>query len=399
MRHESALIAELYGGLEASAREAIDRTVDAVVAAREQGEKVVVVTGSGPHLHEGVTTLIAELIHQGVIGGVITSAAVVAHEMAGCLEKVRRVDGAALGLDPALLPKGGLFEINLLSEADRIALQSELELDTDLMRRAQELPGSVLIKAAGNMAYPLGLRTERLAVEIEALSGLTGQPFERLAGLGADPHTLIGAGALKDVPVLVSVPQLIGGGMVGLCLGDSLPLKRRSALIAQMLAEASVIIESGVALTQEIHDGPFETYTGHGIWSAWEGLPTYSLRGKTLARIDLDPNLRKVWQIERSDRRVQQSIDQGLPKTKTFRVPVRMEMSGFARLEGSLPIVGDLGVLWPILAWKTAERLGLALDFLSYPQESAPGLAMREWIVENVRILDRKRMLQRAQAG
>jgi len=356
----------------------------------------VVITGSGPNIHEGVTTLIAELIHKGLVNGVSTSSAVVAHEMAGSLDRVRRVQGTLLGLDPAFLPKGAMFEITLLSAADLATLQQEMVLDTDLMRRAQEQPGQTIIKAAGNMAYPVGLRTERVAEEAQTLAQLHGLPFERIAGLGADSRTMIGAGAIRGVPVLVSTPQLVGGGMVGLCIGDSIPLKRRSALIARMLAEADVIIESGVALTQEIHDGPFETYTGHGIWSHWEGIATYSLRGKTLVRIDLDTNLEKAWQLERSGGSVQQSIDAGLPKTKLLKVPFRMEMSGFARLEGSIPIVGDLGVIWPILALRAAERLGVTLDFLSYPQESAQGKAMREWIVENVRMLDRRRMRERA---
>jgi len=169
--------------------------------------------------------------------------------------------------------------------------------------------------------------------------------------------------------------------------------------MARLLGEAAVIIESGVALTQEIHDGPYETYTGHGIWAAWEGLSTYSLKGKTLVRVDLDPNLRAVWQVERSGGEVQASIDKGLPKTKVFKVPFRMEMSGFARLEGSVPVIGDLGVVWPILAWRAAEALGVRLQFLSYPQESEPGRKMREWIVENVGILDRGRMLERLRKG
>ena len=38
----------------------------------------LVVVGSGPNLHEGVTTLIAELIRVGVVDGVTTSSAVVA---------------------------------------------------------------------------------------------------------------------------------------------------------------------------------------------------------------------------------------------------------------------------------------------------------------------------------
>jgi hypothetical protein len=265
-------------------------------------------------------------------------------------------------------------------------------LDTALIEHIQNIPGDIIIKAAGNMAYPMGLRTEKLAVEIETLAHLTGKPFEYIAGLGADQKTMIGAGACKNVPVLVSVPQLIGGGMVGMAIGDSIPLKQRSKLIAQMLSQASMIIESGVALTQEIHDGPFETYTGHGIWSAWQGVETFSIHDKTLVRIDLDPNLEAVWQIEKSSGSVQKSINEGLPKTKTFRVPFRMEMSGFARLENSIPVVGDLGVIWPLIALQVSHKLSLELDFLSYPQESLQGKEMREWIVQNVKILNREKM-------
>jgi hypothetical protein len=206
---------------------------------------------------------------------------------------------------------------------------------------------------------------------------------------------MIGAAAAAGVPALVSVPQLIGGGAVGMSVGDSMSMARRSGLVARMLGEAAVIIESGVALTQEIHDGPFETYTGHGIWAGWEGGTTYSLQGKTLVRIDLDPNLEKVCRIEKGGGEVQQSIDRGLPKTKTFKVPFRMEMSGFARLEGSIPIVADLGAVWPVVALRAARELGVELQFLSCPQESAPGKKMREWIVGNLAPLDRQRMIAR----
>jgi len=395
VKPDLAFVESLYTGLEAPVREAVDRTVEAIVRARRAGGKVVVVTGSGPNVHEGATTLLAELIRVGLVHGVSTSSAVVAHELAGGLDRVRRVDGRKLGFPEELLPKGGLFEITLMSpETERIVRQ-EMALDEDLLRRASEAPGEVIIKAAGNMGYPLGLRTERLALEIEALARLHGLPFERVAGLGADPHTMIGAAAAAGVPALVSVPQLVGGGAVGMAIGDSIPVKQRSALLARMLGKAEVIIESGVALTQEIHDGPLETYTGHGIWAAWEGGATYSLKGKTLVRIDLDPNLEKVWQIERSGGEVQASIDKGLPKTKTFKVPFRMEMSGFARLEGSIPIVGDLGAVWPVLAWRAARELRLELGFLSYPQESSQGRQMRDWIVDNVGVLDRQRMIAR----
>jgi hypothetical protein len=393
MKPDFAFVESLSTELAEPVRRAVDRTVGAMVAARRRGGRIVVVTGSGPNVHEGVTTLIAELIRAGIVQGVSTSSAVVAHEMAGSLDRVHRVDGRSLDLSEELLPKGGLFELTLMSAATERIVRQELALDEDLLRRARETQGQTIIKAAGNMGYPMGLRTERLAREIESLARQHALPFELVAGFGADPRTMIGAAAAAGIPVLVSVPQLIGGGAVGMAIADSIPMTRRSVLVAEMLAGAEVIIESGVALTQEVHDGPFETYTGHGIWAGWEGGVTYRLQGKTLVRIDLDPNLEKVWQIERSDGKVQQSIDSGLPKTKTFKVPFRMEMSGFARLEGSVPIVGDLGVIWPILAWRTAQELGVRLEFLSYPQESAQGRQMRDWIVENVAVLDRQRMI------
>jgi hypothetical protein len=194
--------------------------------------------------------------------------------------------------------------------------------------------------------------------------------------------------------VVVTIPQLIGGGAVGLCIGDSLALSERANRLARLLASADVIIESGVALTQEIHDGPFETYTGHGLWSAWQGQFSYSLAGKRLIRIDLDPALETVWDLERGGAAVTQAIAEGLPKTKVFKVPFRMEMSGFARHEGSLPLIGDLGGIWPLLAWKCGAALGVDLEFLSYPQQSEPGKAMRDQIVREVKPLDRERMLE-----
>jgi len=150
-----------------------------------------------------------------------------------------------------------------------------------------------------------------------------------------------------------------------------------------------LIIESAVALTQEIHDGPFETYTGHGIWSAWREEFSWSLKGKKLIRIDLDPNLQAAWNRQRRDGTVQQAIDQGLPKTKLLNVPFRMEMSGFARLEGSLPVCADIGVAWPLMALESTRRLGVDLDFISFPQESESGREMRDWIVDEIKPIDR----------
>lgn len=387
-------IRKLYNELSIEAKEMVDSAVNSIVTTKEKGGKVVVVTGSGPNLHEGVTTLISELITKGIVDGVTSSSAVVAHEMAGVLDEVIRVDGVELGFPEEKLPRGNIFEITKMSDELLNQLKKEMLIDNELITKALALDASIIVKAAGNMAYPMGLRTENLAKEILIIAKSKGLPFEVIAGAGADEHAMLGAAHRKNVPCLVSVPQLIGGGMVGIAIADSISIMERTTKIAEMMGSADVIIESAVALTQEIHDGPFETYTGHGIWADWEGYPTYSLEEKTLIRIDLDPNLKKACDFERESSTVQEAIDKGMPKTKIMSIPFRMEMSGFARLEGSIPIVADLGIIWPIMALQISQKLGIALDFLSYPQESEQGKAMREWIVQNVGILKRDQMLK-----
>jgi hypothetical protein len=395
-------LAEWEAELSETSRGNLRQAADQIVSSRQRGGAVVVVTGSGPNIHEGVTTLIAELIRKEIVDGVLTSSAVVAHEMAGTLDRVKRIraaDHPELNLPSSLLPRGGVFEITQLTGAGQSAIREEFSGQWDLYDRIAALPGDTIIKAAGNMAWPMGPRTERLAREVEALARESGLTFERVAGLGADPRTMIGAGARRGIPVLVSVPQLVGGGAVGLAIGDAISITRRARMVAETLAKADVIVESAIALSQEIHDGPFETYTGHGIWSAWENEFSYSLRGKTLVRIDLDPNLEKAWRQERESSQVQDAVDRGLPKTKLTGIPFRMEMSGFARLEGSLPITADIGLAWPILAARVASELGIELDFLSAPQETSEGKAMRAWISDNVLPLDPARMRQSMQAG
>jgi hypothetical protein len=372
--------------------------VDRIVAAKERGGRVVVVTGSGPNVHEGVTTLIAELMRLGVVDGVTTSSAVVAHEMGGVLDKVKRVDGTSLGLPaetlrPEWLPRGGSFELTLMPDDVLAEIARDLPIDETLVSALKRAPGEVIIKAAGNLGYPMGLYLERLATDLVPLARERGEALEAVVGAGADPRTMIGAGARKGLPVLVTIPQLVGGGAVGLAIGDSLSTTERAEQVAVMLGGADVIIESAVALTQEVHDGPFESHTGHGLWAAWQGHPIYSLEGKTLIRIDLDPALEKVWHAEREGSAVQAAIDKGLPKTKLFEVPFRMEMSGFARLEGSLPVVGDIGVIWPILALRVTERLGLSPEILSHPQHTPQGQSLREWIVDAIEPVTRQRVL------
>lgn len=385
-------IKNLYNQLSAEIQEMVDKAVDSIVSAKENGGKVVVVTGSGPNLHEGVTTLIAELITKGIIDGVTSSSAVVAHEMAGVLDEVIRVGGVELGFPEEKLPRGNIFEISKMSNELLDQLKKEMIIDSDLIEKALKLEAKVIVKAAGNMAYPMGLRSENLSKEILLIAKSKGVPFEVIAGAGADPKTMLGAAYQKGVPCLVSVPQLIGGGMVGIAIGDSISIMERTTKIAEMMGSADVIIESAVALTQEIHDGPFETYTGHGIWADWEGYPTYSLADKTLIRIDLDSNLKKACDFERLSNTVQEAIDKGMPKTKLMSIPFRMEMSGFARLEKSIPLVGDIGVIWPIIACFIEEKLGIQLDFMSYPQQSSEGQAMRKWIVENIKPVEKKKL-------
>ena len=372
----------------------LELAVNKIVETKKRGGKVMVVTGSGPNIHEGVTTLISELIRVGIVDAVSTSSAVIAHEMAGSLDKVFRVDAQALGMDMSKMPRGDVFEFTCMTENELESLKKEMPLDEDLLRRGASLPKvNEIIKAAGNMAYPMGLRTERLAHEVLALARMYGLPFETVAGWGCDKHTMLGAAAEKKIPVLVTIPQLVGGGAVGMSIGDSISVSQRSMRISRMLASCDVIIESAVALTQEIHDGPFECYTGHGIWAWWSGQNTYNLRDKNLIRIDLDENLRRAVELNAT---VQEAIDKGLPKTKAAKIPFRMEMSAFARHEGSIPVVGDIGKVWPLIAHEVSKGLGIKLEFLSASQDTPEGASMREWIVENVKPLDREKMIERA---
>ncbi len=392
------MIGRMEEGLSPQARARVKEAVSLLVKTKERGGRVVAVLGSGPNIHEGVTTLVAEMMHKGLVDGVSTSSAVINHEMGGTLERVKRVDGKSLGFPQDKLPADGFMEASLLSPEQWSLYREEMPLDRELYERMIESDGPVIIKVAGNMAYPSGLRAERLAREILALCLRLGRPFEEIAGLGAHPHTLLGAGASRGIPVVVTVPQLVGGGEVGLAIGDSIPLSERSLRLARVLDDADVIIESAVALCQEIHDGPFERYTGHGIWADWQGEWTYSLAEKKIVRIDLDPNLERAWQQERETGKVSTAVHQGLPKTKLTGIPFRMEMSGFARLPGSLPVVGDVGEVWPVMAFHMAEALGVTLDLMSYKQSLPEGRRFREWIVDNVTPIDRQLLIQKAKA-
>ena len=396
MSIDRTAIEQMYKGLAPKVKSRLKLAVEWIVQAKERGGKVVAVVGSGPNLHEGVTTLIAELMHKGIVDGVLTSSAVINHEMAGTLEKVKRINGVAFGFESSKLPVDGTFEVTMISKARLEEFQREIPLDIPLYYRLRRAKGNTIIKVAGNIAYPTGFRTEKLARDILALTKRCGIPFEQMAGYGADRLTMIGAGSERHIPVLVTVPQLIGGGEVGLAIGESIPISERCFRIARLLDSADVIVESALALSQEVHDGPFERFTGHGIWADWEGGWTYSLAEKKIIRIDLDPNLEKAWIQERKSKTVSEAVHKGLPKTKLMQIPFRMEMSGFARIPGSLPIVGDIGEIWPILATRVADTLDLQLDFMSYKQSQPAGQKVREWIAKNVQPVKREKVFAAA---
>ena len=149
---------------------------------------------------------------KGIIDGVTTSSAVIAHEMAGVLDKVKRIDGKKLGtmVDWKNLPRGDIFEFTQMSKENLEIIKKEIIINEDLINKSYDIEGITIIKAAGNMAYPMGLRTELLAQDILIFAKTYGLPFEVVAGWGADKRTMIGIGAEMSVPVLVSIPQLVG---------------------------------------------------------------------------------------------------------------------------------------------------------------------------------------------
>lgn len=390
------LINQFYENLDVRSKKAVDEAVEKMIEVKKRGGKIVVASGSGPNIHEGVTTLIAELMDKGIIDGVTTSSAVIGHEMAGSLDVVKMCDATQLDLPEDKMPRGNVFEFTKMTKEEKDALRREMSLDEDFWSKEDTADGHYVTKAAGNMAYPMGLWNETLASEILEISSTYGLPFEVVAGWGADRKTMIGIGAEKNLPVIVSIPQMIGGGNIGIAIGDSISIANRCKRLADMLESADIIIESAIALSQEIHDGPFENYTGHGIWAWWKGIHTYSLKEKTLIRLDLDENLRKAQDQQRESSNIQEAIDKGLPKTKISGIPFRMEMSAFARHEGSIPVIGDIGEIWPVMACRVAEALGIELDFMSYKQETEDGKAMRNWIVDNVKAIDPVKMRQKA---
>ena len=158
-------IENFRSSLDERSKNSLNEAINKITEVKRKGGKVMVVTGSGPNIHEGVTTLIAELIRVGSVDAVSTSSAVIAHEMAGSLDRVFRVDAKALGMDMSKMPRGDVFEFTCMKDEELEQLKLEMPLDEELLNRGKNLPKvNEIIKAAGNMAYPMGFRYSRNAI-------------------------------------------------------------------------------------------------------------------------------------------------------------------------------------------------------------------------------------------
>lgn len=137
---DEQFINSLYESLNEDSRHYLDIAIEKIVETKKKGGKVVVVTGSGPNIHEGVTTLIAEFINKGLVDGVTTSSAVVSHEMGGVLDKVKRISIHEIGeefLDFEKMPRGDVFELTELDDKQWDALRKEMIIDEALVRALQ----------------------------------------------------------------------------------------------------------------------------------------------------------------------------------------------------------------------------------------------------------------------
>ena len=133
----ASLLREFHESLDPRSRESLMAAADAIVEVKKRGGNIAVVTGSGPNIHEGVTTLIAELMDKGIVDGVTTSSAVIGHEMAGSLDVVKMCDATEVGMDEAFMPRGNVFEFTRMSESDLARIREEMVLDDALLERGK----------------------------------------------------------------------------------------------------------------------------------------------------------------------------------------------------------------------------------------------------------------------
>jgi len=376
------IIEEYYRSFSPELQHAVENAAERIIRVKKKGGRVAVHLEGRVNVHEGVTTLVAELMYRGIVDAVLTSAAIVNHEMSGVLERVKQVQWQDLAGHADLIPRNGLFEITLLSPALMEQIGQEVAIDISFYRALLSAPGEVVVRVAGHRAYPGGLRTEVMARDVGAWSRKCGVPFEQVVGYGADSMTMIGAGARLGLPVLVTIPNLAQGGAVGLAVGDSIALSERARRIGQVVDGATLIIESGVESPGNVYGGPFETSSGQGLWTGWQGGWTYSNEGMSLLRINSASGERA-------------GVDDG---------PGPDPVPGWT---DGRHLDGDIGKIWPVLAVRVADALGSELAFMSYSRSSPEGEKVRQWIVHNILPADKQAILrattglmsQRADAG
>lgn len=352
---------ELQRGVDDAARE--------IVRVKREGRRVAVILEDRLNVIEGVTILVAELMSRGVIDAVLTSAAIVNHEMSGVLDRVKQVRWRDVAGRPDLIPRDGLFEVTLLSAEVMEQIRQDVDVDISFYRALLSAPGDVVVQAAGGRAYPGGFRTDVVARNIGTWAKKAGVPFEQMVGYGADSMTMIGAGARLGLPVLVTVPNLMDGGSVGLAAGDSIPLSERACRIGRVVDGTALVIESAASRAGDVYGGPFETFTGEGLWTGWQGGWTYCDGGRTVLRIR--------------------------PADGTAEGPETADRPSVAARPGENELVGDIGKIWAVLAVRVADALGMELAFMNYSPSSPEGEKVCQWIVNNILPADGK-LIRRA---
>ena len=220
MRPSDGFLRNLHDSLPPSTQEHLQSAIDAIVGARERGGRVVVVTGSGPNIHEGVTTQIAELIRHGRgrwrnhklgrrrarNGGNARPREADPHAEPGHAARFRRrcCRAAESSRSPSLRPSSA-WTWRWNSPEDWDDVRSLL----GVARQRGDQSGGQHGVADGpaHGAAGAGIRDARQPVrrDVRTVRGLRRRPHD-------DDR---GRRAAQDVPVLVSIPQLVGGGAVG----------------------------------------------------------------------------------------------------------------------------------------------------------------------------------------
>ncbi|MBN2282978.1 MAG: hypothetical protein JXO48_03725 [Deltaproteobacteria bacterium] len=356
------LLDERYRALPDDERVRLDDAVASLVEAKKRRQRVVAVITGEVHLSRGITLLVADLMRKGIVDAVLTTAVIIDHEMSGVLEKVKRIEKPPAGLHREGGSADGVMNVALLSPRMIERFRDEMDIDVSSYRAMLGAPGTITVEPAGGGTWPGGKRTALLSGFVLSQSRHCRIPFEEMAGYGADPGTMIGAGARAGLPVLVPPSCLDDdGGAVGLAIRESLSPSERSGRVAEIMNRAHLIITST--------DGPGCTFpagfTQGGPWGGGEAPPECSGR-RTIVLIDGPLH--------------------DVPPTPGDHRAGEPE---------SLIITGGLDTSWSLLAFRAAEALGITLDFVPCARGRDEGERLREWIAARIEPAD-KGMIERA---